>query len=242
MSGPESIVLRTEGLSKSFPSGESELHVLQGVDIEFRRGEIVSVVGASGVGKSTLLHVIGTLLRPTAGRVFIGGEDVFDLNDRELSRIRNRKIGFVFQFHHLLPEFSAEENIMLPLLIGGDGEAADAERRARELLAAVGLSDRAHHSTSDLSGGEQQRVAVARALATSPDLVLADEPSGNLDDRTSEELHKLIWDLRDRFGQTFVIVTHDEEFADRADRKMRLHEGRVQGIIPVPGGEEREQS
>jgi lipoprotein-releasing system ATP-binding protein len=217
-------VLVAEDLHKSFPSGDRELTVLKGVNIEVHRGEILSIVGSSGVGKSTLLHILGALLRPSAGKVFLAGEDVFRLGDGELSRKRNEKIGFVFQFHHLLPEFTAEENVMLPCMIG-NGSRRDARERARLLLESVSLGERTTHHPSELSGGEQQRVAVARALATSPDVVLADEPSGNLDEKRSRELHDLIWCLREKEGQAFVIVTHDEELANRADRKLRLHDG-----------------
>ncbi len=227
------IVLSAEELRMSFPSGAGELHVLTGVDLDIERGEIVSIVGASGVGKSTLLHLCGTLLRPTSGRVLLGGVDAFRLGDGELSRLRNRRVGFIFQFHHLLPEFTALENVMLPLLIGGTAKP-DAARSARDLLAGVGLADRAHPLAPDLSGGEQQRVAVARALAARPDIVLADEPSGNLDDRSSEDLHGLFWTLRDERAQAFAIVTHDEALADRADRKLRLHDGRLSAEPPRP--------
>ncbi|MFH1681141.1 MAG: ABC transporter ATP-binding protein [Candidatus Eisenbacteria bacterium] len=224
--GGNDAVLRTAGLNKSFPSGAEVLHVLKGVDLAVARGEIVSIVGASGAGKSTLLHICGALLRPSSGTVLIGGEDVFRLGDGDLSRLRNRRVGFVFQFHHLLPDFTAEENVMLPLLIAGDRDV-EARARARDLLDAVGLSARAHHSPADLSGGEQQRVAVARALVARPEIVLADEPSGNLDDRTSADLHRLLWSLRAELGQAFALVTHDEALADRADRKLRLHDGRI---------------
>ena len=212
----------------SFRSGAEELVVLSGIDLAVARGEIVSIVGASGVGKSTLLHILGTLMRPTGGKVWIDGKDVFRMQDAALSRFRNKNIGFVFQFHHLLPEFTAEENVMLPILIGG-GNRADAGKRAAELLRSVSLGDRLTHSPGELSGGEQQRVAVARALATSPGIVLADEPSGNLDDRSSEALHKLIWDLREKFGQAFILVTHDQALAKRADRQLRIHSGGIEG-------------
>ncbi len=231
----ETSVLVAEDLHKRFPSGDRELTVLRGVNLEVRRGEILSIVGASGVGKSTLLHILGGLLRPTAGRVLLAGEDVFRLGDGELSRRRNEKIGFVFQFHHLLPEFTAEENVMLPCMIG-NGSRRSARERAQLLLGSVSLSDRATHHPSELSGGEQQRVAVARALATSPDVVLADEPSGNLDEKRSRELHDLIWSLREKEEQAFVIVTHDEELANRADRKLRLHDG---VLLEEPGGSAR---
>lgn len=222
------LIVETRNLSKSYRSGAQSLMVLEDIALQVGRGEILSIVGTSGAGKSTLLHVIGTLIRPTSGDVWIDGEDVFQLSDHKLSRFRNERIGFVFQFHHLLPEFSAEENIMLPLLIGGESESA-ARKRARELLHAVSLESRASHHPSELSGGEQQRIAVARALATKPAVVLADEPSGNLDEDTSEELHQVIWDVREETGQAFVIVTHDPVLADRADRKVVLHAHRLAG-------------
>ncbi len=224
-------VLLSEDLRMTFRTGLTDLAVLKGVDLAVARGEIISIVGASGVGKSTLLHILGTLMRPTGGKVCIGGEDVFRMGDTALSRFRNEKIGFVFQFHHLLPEFSALENVMLPALIGRKSRA-EAAKRAGELLEAVSLTDRAAHHPAELSGGEQQRVAVARALAMRPEIVLADEPSGNLDDRTSEELHALIWDLRERFDQAFILVTHDEALADRTDRKLRLHAGVIASDPP----------
>ncbi len=221
-----SYIVETKNLSKSYRTGDQSLSVLEDIDLQVSQGEILSIVGTSGAGKSTLLHVIGTLIRPTTGEVLIDGQDVFRLSDHKLSRFRNERIGFVFQFHHLLPEFSAEENIMLPLLIGGAREG-DARKRARELLHSVSLEARASHHPSELSGGEQQRIAVARALATKPAVVLADEPSGNLDEDTSEELHQLIWDVRSETGQAFVIVTHDALLADRADRKVVLHAHRL---------------
>lgn len=225
--GENAKVLSAEGLEKSFPSGREVLHVLRGVDLTIAKGEIVSIVGASGAGKSTLLHLLGGLLRPTAGSVRIGGEAIFRLGDTALSRLRNRHVGFVFQFHHLLPELTAEENVMLPLLIGG-AEKAAARERARELLGSVSLLERSHHHPHEMSGGEQQRTAVARALATRPEVVLADEPSGNLDGKNSDELHRLLWSIRDESGQAFAIVTHDDRLADRADRKLRLREGRIE--------------
>ena len=202
------------------------LEVLRGVSLDVAQGEVVSIVGASGAGKTTLLQIMGSLARPDAGRVEIGGQDLFALNDRELSRFRNERIGFVFQFHHLLPEFTAFENICLPGLIGRRPRA-EVERRAAELLALMNLTARRDHKPAQLSGGEQQRVAIARALVNSPAVVLADEPSGNLDSATRDEVNKLFFDLRERLGQTFVIVTHDETLASTADRKILMSDGRI---------------
>ncbi|MDR4987411.1 MAG: ABC transporter ATP-binding protein [Bacteroidales bacterium] len=202
------------------------LEVLKGISLQIEKGEIVSVVGASGAGKTTLLHILGTLDRFDLGQVVIGGKDVRGLNDRQLSDFRNRNIGFVFQFHHLLPEFTALENICIPAFIAGSGRR-DAERRASGLLEMLGLADRADHKPSELSGGEQQRVAVARALVNDPAVVLADEPSGNLDSKASEELHRLFFTLRDSLQQTFVIVTHNQTLAGMADRKLTIHDGRI---------------
>ena len=203
-----------------------ELEVLKGVSLGVRQGEVVSVVGASGAGKTTLLQIMGTLSRPDAGRVEIGGEDPFALGDKALSRFRNDRIGFVFQFHHLLPEFSAFENVCIPGLIGRRPRA-EVERRAAELLALVGLTARRDHKPGQLSGGEQQRVAIARAIVNAPAVLLADEPSGNLDTRNREEIHRLFFDLRDELGQTVVIVTHDERLAAMADRKITMSDGRI---------------
>ena len=202
------------------------LDVLRGVSLEVARGEVVAVVGASGAGKSTLLQIAGTLMRPDGGRVVIDGTDVGALGDRALSRFRNERIGFVFQFHHLLPEFSALENVMIPALIGRRDKRA-AARRAAELLETMGLAERLEHKPAALSGGEQQRVAIARALMNDPAVLLADEPSGNLDSRNREEIHRLFFDLRDRTGQTVVIVTHDEGLAATADRRVVMSDGRV---------------
>lgn len=211
-----------EDIHKSY----GKLEVLRGISLQIGRGEVVSVVGASGAGKTTLLHIIGTLDVYDRGRVVIDGRDVSGLNDRQLSDFRNRRIGFVFQFHHLLPEFTALENVCIPAFIAGVGRRA-AERRAYELLEILGLSDRSGHKPSELSGGEQQRVAVARALVNDPAVVLADEPSGNLDSQASEELHQLFFSLREQFGQTFVIVTHNNTLAELADRKLTIHDGRI---------------
>ena len=202
------------------------LEVLRGVSLDVTQGEVVSIVGASGAGKTTLLQIMGSLARPDAGRVEIGGQDLFALNDRELSRFRNERIGFVFQFHHLLPEFTAFENICLPGLIGRRPRA-EVERRAAELLALMNLTARRDHKPAQLSGGEQQRVAIARAIVNSPAVLLADEPSGNLDTRNRDEIHRLFFDLRDRLGQTVVIVTHDGGLAGMADRKITMSDGLI---------------
>ena len=201
------------------------LEVLRGVSLEVSRGEVVSIVGASGAGKTTLLQILGTLSKADRGSVEIDGQDVSSLGDRALSRFRNEKIGFVFQFHHLLPEFTAFENVCIPGLIGRRPKA-EVERRAGELLALVGLTQRRHHKPGELSGGEQQRVAIARAL-NSPAVLLADEPSGNLDTRNKEEVHRLFFDLRERLGQTIVLVTHDESLALRADRRIVMSDGLI---------------
>ncbi|MFM1874702.1 MAG: hypothetical protein RL266_439 [Bacteroidota bacterium] len=203
-----------------------ELEVLKGVSIEIAEGEIVSIVGASGAGKSTLLHIISTLDKADSGTVTIKNIETGKLTDKKLSQFRNLAIGFVFQFHHLLPEFTALENVCIPAFIAGKSEA-EAQAKAKELLQFLGLSERMNHKPSELSGGEQQRVAVARALVNRPAVVLADEPSGNLDSRSAKELHQLFFDLRDKFGQTFVIVTHNEELANMADRKLEMKDGQI---------------
>ncbi len=215
-------MIRVSDIHKSFGS----LEVLRGVSLEVAPHEVVSVVGASGAGKTTLLQIIGTLSRPDSGRVEIDGADPFALGDRALSQFRNERIGFVFQFHHLLPEFSAFENVCIPGYIGRRPRA-EVERRADELLSLVGLAARRDHRPGQLSGGEQQRVAIARALINAPAVLLADEPSGNLDTRNREEIHRLFFDLRDELGQTIVIVTHDESLAAMADRKITMSDGRI---------------
>ena len=202
------------------------LEVLKGVSLEVQAREVVSIVGASGAGKTTLLQIMGTLSRPDAGRVEIDGQDVFALGDKALSRFRNERIGFVFQFHHLLAEFTALENVCIPGLIGRRPRA-EVERRAVEFLELMGLGARRDHKPGQLSGGEQQRVAIARALINSPAVLLADEPSGNLDSRNRDEIHRLFFDLRDRLGQTTVIVTHDERLAEMADRKITMCDGTI---------------
>ena len=220
------IVLEGIDIHKSFQTGAETLHVLKGVDIGIRRGEIVSVVGASGVGKSTLLHILGALDRPTKGKVRLDSTDVFALNDKKLAHFRNKTVGFVFQFHHLLPEFSALENVMMPRLIAGE-EVSLIKEKAEGFLSEVGLGDRMYHKPGELSGGEQQRVAVARALVNEPQIVIADEPSGNLDKATGEELHNLISELSRKKGQTFVIATHNQLLAQRAQRIITLIDGRA---------------
>lgn len=206
-----------------------KLHVLKGVDLHIQKGEIVSIVGASGAGKTTLLQIIGTLDKPTseAGtELLINGEDVLKLNDRNLSKFRNTNLGFIFQFHQLLPEFTALENVCIPAFIAGKNKS-ETETEAKRLLEYLGLSHRIDHKPGELSGGEQQRVAVARALINKPAIIFADEPSGNLDTVSAENLHNLFFRLRDEFGQTFVIVTHNEDFANMADRKFIMSDGKI---------------
>jgi lipoprotein-releasing system ATP-binding protein len=205
-----------------------DLKVLRGVNLSVDKSEIVAIVGASGAGKSTLLHIIGTLDKPDRGNVTIDGKEPFQLTQKKLSQFRNHAIGFVFQFHHLLPEFTALENVMIPAMIAGTGKS-ESSKRAKELLSQLGLGERLTHKPSALSGGEQQRVAVARALINNPAVVLADEPSGNLDSKAAEELHRLFFDLRDRLGQTFIIVTHNIELAGMADRRLVMVDGQVTG-------------
>lgn len=221
------VILQGRDLRKNyFQEDGSELRILEGVGITVGRGEAVAVVGASGAGKSTLLHLLGGLDRPTSGEVLLEGRDLAAMTERELASVRNERIGFVFQFHHLLRDFTALENVMMPLLIGG-GSKAKAADRARGLLRDVGLENRATHKSSQLSGGEQQRVAVARALANSPAVVIADEPSGNLDTHTGEQLHDLFFQLRTDHGMAMVIATHNRDLAERADRILHMKEGQL---------------
>jgi lipoprotein-releasing system ATP-binding protein len=211
---------------KDIHKAYGQLEVLKGVDLQIAAGEFVSIVGKSGAGKSTLLHIMGTLDLPDSGELIVGEQSVFSLSARELARFRNENIGFVFQFHHLLPEFTALENVCIPSFIQGNSEDV-AEKRAKELLDYLGLAERLSHKPGQLSGGEQQRVAVARALMNDPAIVLADEPSGNLDSSTSKELHQLLFRLRDDFNQTFVIVTHNEELAAMSDRTLHMTDGKL---------------
>lgn len=215
-------MIRIENLKKQF----GDLQVLKDVSLEVERGEVISIVGPSGAGKTTLLQLIGTLDKPTAGKIFFDGEEVSQMNSKRLATFRNKHIGFVFQFHQLLPEFTALENIVIPALIAGR-DRKEAEKEAFELLRIMNLEERAHHKPAEMSGGENQRIAVARALINHPDVILADEPSGSLDSHNKEELHKLFFDLRDKFGQTFIIVTHDETLAKLTDRTIRMVDGTI---------------
>ncbi len=220
MPGIQLFMIQARNITKAYDS----LKVLKGISLDIQRGEIVSVTGASGAGKSTLLHILSTLDKADSGDVMVDGIDTGKLNDRKLAEFRNRKIGFVFQFHHLLPEFTALENVCIPAFIARINKK-EAEHRAMELLNFLNLGDRATHKPSELSGGEQQRVAVARALINQPAVLMADEPSGNLDSANARQLHQLFFDLRDQFHQTIVIVTHNEELAEMADRRLMMKDG-----------------
>lgn len=213
-------MIKATGIKKSF----GNLLVLKGINFEAKEGEVVSIVGASGAGKSSLLQILGTLSTPDEGSVIIDGVDIFSLKGDMLADFRNKKIGFVFQFHHLLPEFTALENVMIPSMIGGKS-ISESKIRATELLSFLNLGERLTHKPSELSGGEQQRVAIARALVNNPSVVFADEPSGNLDTKTKEEIHRLFFDLRDKFGQTFIVVTHDRDLATMCDRSLEMRDG-----------------
>jgi lipoprotein-releasing system ATP-binding protein len=217
-------LIQTDSITKFY----DQLQVLKGVSITINAGEIVAIVGPSGAGKSTLLHILGTLDLPDSGKVLFDGEEVSKKSKNELAKFRNKHIGFVFQFHHLLPEFTALENVCLPAMVGGMSKS-EMEKKAKELLQLLGLADRIHHKPNELSGGEQQRVAVARALINSPKVIFADEPSGNLDAENAKALHNLFFQLREKIGQSFVIVTHNEELANMADRKLVMKDGTIVG-------------
>lgn len=219
-------MLVSKGITKSYGS----LKVLKGIDMEVKKGEIVSIVGASGAGKSTLLHILGTLDKPDQGELTLDGQDLLKLTPNQLSRFRNQEVGFIFQFHNLLPEFTALENVCLPGFIAKK-DKVDVEGYAAKLLDLLGLQEREHHKPSQLSGGEQQRTAVARALINQPEIVFADEPSGNLDSKNANELHDLFFRLRKDLGQTFVIVTHNEELALKADRTLEIRDGQIVNVI-----------
>ena len=216
-------MIEIKNLTKRF----GNIQVLKGIDLKVNKGEVISIVGPSGAGKTTLLQLIGTLDKPDSGSILFNGEDLCKMNSKKLATFRNQHIGFVFQFHQLLPEFTALENVTIPALIAGRNRK-EAEKEALELLEMMGLSERVNHKPSELSGGENQRVAVARALINHPDVVLADEPSGSLDSKNKEELHKLFFDLRDKFGQTFIIITHDEGLASFTDRTIRMVDGVIE--------------
>jgi len=223
-------ILITKNLHKTYTNGPQKVEVIKGIDLEVAVGEVVVIIGPSGVGKSTLLHLIGGLDKPTAGEVIIDDNDLFALNDRDLAIFRNRSIGFVFQFHHLLPEFTAFENVMIPGMMYRK-DLSVVQQEARNILSDVGLAERLNHKPTQLSGGEQQRVAVARALINKPKLILADEPTGNLDKRNSEALYKLILSLNERLNQTFIIVTHNELMARHANRVIELEDGKIKNTM-----------
>jgi lipoprotein-releasing system ATP-binding protein len=220
--------IKATDLSKSFQKDGSRIEILKNLDFEIAAGESVAILGASGAGKSTLLHILGTLDHPSSGSLFLNGEDVFKFNEQKLAELRNRKIGFVFQFHHLLPEFSSLENVMMPALISGVPKK-EARRRAEFVLNEVNLGDRITHKPGELSGGEQQRVAVARAVIMEPDLILADEPTGNLDTETGERVQEVLINLNRKLGITLIVVTHNQLLAERLDRSIGLRDGKISG-------------
>ena len=220
-------IIRIVDIHRTYTEARNEIRVLRGINLEVKASEILAIVGTSGVGKSTLLHLIGGLDHQTSGTIFFGNQNIFDFEDRELDHFRNQEIGFVFQFHHLLSEFSARENVALGAMISGTHSMDQALQQADELLAYVGLDDRLDHYPTQLSGGERQRVAIARALINQPRVILADEPTGNLDRKTSSGVLDLLWDLNDRFSQTLVLITHDHTLAQRADRRVHLVDGKI---------------
>ncbi len=222
----QQVVIRVSGLTRSFIDGKLNVKVLRGIDLEVRAGEMVGIIGASGSGKSTLLHQIGGLDLPTSGEVEVCGEKLSSLSDASRGLLRNRSLGFIYQFHHLLPEFTALENVAMPVLIGG-ASVEEASRRAAELLGRVGLSARLDHKPGELSGGERQRTAIARALANRPEVVLADEPTGNLDHKTAEQIYELMLELNHELNTAFVVVTHDQSLAERMDRVLELVDGKI---------------
>ncbi len=224
--GHDQLILEAVDLHRVFETAETSLHVLRGISLQVYRGEIVSMIGASGVGKSTLLHLLGGLDRPSKGAVKINGVNLVDQSEKELARFRNKHVGFVFQFHYLLEDFSALENVMIPMLVS-DMKKHEAQEKAEHIIELVGLKDRAKHRPAQLSGGEQQRIAVARALANEPDLVLADEPSGNLDTRTGQQLHELLFRLNQDRATTFVIATHNRQLAEGCQRSLEIREGNI---------------
>lgn len=222
-------MIEASGITKSF----GKLQVLKGIDFQAEKSEVVAIMGASGAGKSTFLQILGSLMRPDSGKVTIDGTDIFSLNPTAMSQFRNKKMGFVFQFHHLLPEFTAEENVMIPALIGGASQKS-ASDNAKRILTLVGLGERLTHKPAELSGGEQQRVAIARALINNPAVLYADEPSGNLDSKTKIEIHKLFFDLRDKTGVTVIIVTHDPSLAEMSDRTLHMRDGLMTDSADAP--------